>query len=168
MYFTAQGMYIYHQGGGWCQTVEECAQRAKTQLGSSKTYKPTMDLLTTQTHVFHERNTSTNPLMSDWTFVWMPYCDGGSWAGDSSAQVAAGEGEDAQLSELQFRGKRIRESVVASLTASAGFGSLTDLVIGGCSAGATAAYLHVDWYAAQAPPGATVRAMPDSGWFVEG
>jgi len=44
----------------------------------------------------------------------------------------------------------------------------TDLVVGGCSAGATAAFLHLDWWAAQAPTAAKVRGMPDSGWFLDG
>jgi hypothetical protein len=39
------------------------------------------------------------------------------------------------------------EAVVASLIATYNFDSATDLVIGGCSAGGLAAYLHVDWYA---------------------
>ena len=154
-----KGLYIYHQGGGWCQTEEECAQRAATALGSSKSYPPTKDLRTAQTHVFMTRDAALNPLMHDWTYVWLPYCDGGSFAGD-----AAGTG----ARPLQFRGKRIRQALIASLRAGAGFGAATDVVVGGCSAGGAATYFHADWYTAQAPAGATVRAMPDSGWFVEG
>eukprot|EP00937_MAST-01D_sp_MAST-1D-sp2_P000842 g842.t1 len=106
------------------------------------------------------RDAALNPLMHDWTFVWLPYCDGGSFLGDA----AGASGRTA----LQFRGKRIREALIASLRATAAFGAATDVVVGGCSAGGAAAYFHADWYAAQAPAGARVRAMPDSGWFVEG
>ena len=28
---------IYFQGGGWCYTLEECMERSKTPIGSSKT-----------------------------------------------------------------------------------------------------------------------------------
>ena len=158
-----KGMYIYHQGGGWCQTPEECAQRALTPLGSSASYAPTKDLRATQTHVFMTRDPAVN-FMSDWTFVWLPYCDGGSFAGDSSRNSSS----SSSGGKLQFRGKRIREAAIATLKATVGFGAITDLVVGGCSAGGAAAYMHADWYAAQAPAGAKVRAMPDSGWFVDG
>ena len=35
---------LHHQGGGWCQTPEECSDRAHSDLGSSKRYKSTLDL----------------------------------------------------------------------------------------------------------------------------
>ena len=149
-----KGVYIYHQGGGWCQTEEECAQRAATPLGSSKTYLPTKDLRTAQTHVFMTRDAAVNPLMHDWTYVWLPYCDGGSFAGDAAGATGG------VARPLQFRGLRIRQALIASLQASAEFDSATDIVVGGCSAGGAATYFHADWYASQAAAGATVRAMP--------
>lgn len=161
VYYISQGtrptkFYIYHQGGGWCQTAEECAQRATTVLGSSKQYPAVADLGSPDLGiVFADRNPVTNPLMHDWTYIYLPYCDGGSFSGDAEVTVAG------EL--LQFRGLRIREAVIAA-------GSLdkaTDLVVGGCSAGGAASYLHVDWYAAVVPS-AKVRAVPDSGWFLDG
>jgi hypothetical protein len=44
---------------------------------------------------------------------------------------------------LYYHGLKIRQAVAASLAAKYGFGSATDLVVGGCSAGGLAAYLHV-------------------------
>lgn len=41
-------------------------------------------------------------------------------------------------------------------------------MIGGCSAGGTSAYLHLDWYAAHGPVTAKVRGLIDSGWFLPG
>jgi len=69
---------------------------------------------------------------------------------------------------LHYRGKAIREATLASLTASYGFGKATDVVVGGCSAGAAAVYLNIDAIAHAAPLGAKVRGMPDSGWFLPG
>jgi len=61
----------------------------------------------------------------------------------------------------------MRQAVVASLRALHAFDSATDIVIGGCSAGGLAAYLHVDWYAHQVPK-ATARGLIDSGFFLDG
>ena len=80
VYYVSKGahsgthkFYLYHQGGGWCQDQDECAERALTPLGSSLSYAPTTDLMTKQTHVFMSRNESLN-WMHDWTLVYMPYC----------------------------------------------------------------------------------------------
>ena len=149
------GFFIYMQGGGWCQTAEECAQRANTTLGSSTQWPASQPFPWRETSVLMTRNASLNPLMSKWTYVFLPYCDGASFAGDTAS------------GGLHSRGLRIRQAVVAELRHSVGFGAATDVVIGGCSAGAAAVYMHLDWFAAQAPQ-AKVRGAPDSGWFVEG
>lgn len=156
-YYISRGsnkkaFYLYHVGGGWCQTEDECKQRAQTPFGSSLSYPPTWNI---SENFLMRRDDTQNPLMSNWTFVSISYCDGGSFTGDAA------------VGSLHFRGKRIREAVVRSLSERFGFDSATDIVIGGCSAGGAAAFFHTDWYASQVPT-AKVRGMPDSGWFVDG
>ena len=153
------GFYIFHQGGGWCQNVSECARRALTRLGSSANYSSTLDLAGTETHVLMSRNATRNPLTATWTLVWLPYCDGASFTGDSSAPGAGAAG-----SALFFRGLAIREAVARSLRTTAGFGAATDVVVGGCSAGATAAYLHLDWWHMQARQLCTRNPSPMAAW----
>ena len=114
-----------------------------------------------QAQVFLSRDHDENPLTAGWVHVFLPYCDGASWSGDSTAVDPSGK-------TLYFRGLAIREAVVRSLRETAGFDHATDLIVGGFSAGALAVYLHLDWWAAQAPPTAKVRGMPDSGWFMPG
>ena len=143
--------FLYMQGGGWCQDMAECQQRAATDLGSSKNWPASQD-----TGDAMSRDAAANPLMSAWTFVYLPYCDGGSFVGD------------AVVPPLHFNGLKIRQAVVASLRATANFTSATDLVVGGCSAGGLAAYLHVDWFAAQAGPTVKTRGLIDSGLFEDG
>lgn len=46
------------------------------------------------------------------------------------------------------------------------FGKATDVVVGGCSAGGLAAYLHADEWAAVVPR-AKVAALSDSGFFID-
>lgn len=133
-YYISQGsasakFYLNHQGGGWCQDVNECAQRAQTALGSSTSWGPNVSMADGMS-----REPTANPLMNNWTFVYLPYCDGGSFAGDSSCTTPT---------QLYFHGLKIRQAVAASLTQSYGWESATDLVVGGCSAGGLAAYLHV-------------------------
>jgi len=144
--------YIYHEGGGWCYDINECTQRANTPLGSSKTWATTSDMGDGMS-----RDPQVNSLMYDWTLVYLPYCDGGSFTGDAVNSSPM----------LYFRGLRIREAVVASLKAYYAFDSATDLIIGGCSAGGLATYLHVDWYASQVPK-AKAGGLPDSGFFLDG
>jgi len=156
-YYISQGsnttrFYLNHQGGGWCQDLTECAQRATSALGSSKSWTPTVDMGDGMS-----RDTNVNPLMKDWTFVYLPYCDGGSFSGDAMSSTPL----------LYFQGLKIRQAVSASLKANHGFGSATDLVVGGCSAGGLAAYLHVDWWASQVPQAKAV-GLPDSGFFLDG
>ena len=158
---ASRSFYIHHQGGGWCQNMTECIARAQTRLGSSTSWPSEMVLPDHETHVLMNRNRTINPLTASWNHVWVPYCDGGSFSGNRSAVDLSGH-------VLHFRGLAIREAVVAALRRTTRFSQASDLVIGGCSAGATAVYLHLDWYAAQVPTSARVRGVPDSGWFVDG
>jgi len=144
---------LNHQGGGWCQDLTECAQRAQSTLGSSKNWTVTVGMGDS-----FSRDPALNPLMYSWTFVYLPYCDGGSFSGNAVSPSAP---------TLYFHGLNIRQAVVASLRASYGFDDTTDLVVGGCSAGGLAAYLHVDYYAQQVPKAFT-RGLPDSGFFLDG
>ena len=112
----------------------------------------------TKGHNHFDRDAKVNPLMFDWTMIYLPYCDGQSFAGDNVS---------ATTPPLHFRGKAIREATVASLRATAGLAQATAAVVTGCSAGGAAAYFHTDWFAAQLPQAKT-RGMPDSGWFLDG
>eukprot|EP01043_Picozoa_sp_COSAG02_P007227 COSAG02_NODE_214_length_28689_cov_34.895523_1_plen_161_part_00 len=47
------------------------------------------------------------------------------------------------------------------------FGSATDVVVSGGSAGALATYLHTDMFRAALPRTTTVVGMPDAGWFMD-
>ena len=40
----ANKWYIHHQGGGWCESLDDCLGRSKGALGSSNGYGPTSGL----------------------------------------------------------------------------------------------------------------------------
>ena len=66
-----------HQiGGDWCYTEEDCLNRSKTELGSSK-YWPTVVPLG---GLFSDNETVSGEFYN-WNVVALLYCDGGSFSG---------------------------------------------------------------------------------------
>ena len=149
--------YIHHQGGGWCESWDDCLGRSSTRLGSSSSYAPAMDLK----GGYFDATPAENPMMYNWNVVFMPYCDGGSFSGNNDT-VTTYKGKP-----LYYRGKRVREAVYDSLLKDHNLGGATDAVISGCSAGGLATFLHTDqWCDALADDTKqTVKCvgMPDSG-----
>jgi hypothetical protein len=156
----ANKWYIHHQGGGWCESLDDCLGRSKGGLGSSKGYKPT----SAQNGGYFSTSPVDNPMMYNWNSVFMPYCDGGSFSGNNDTV------QPYQGATLHWRGKRIREAVYEELIANHGLKSATDVVISGCSAGGLATFLHTDqWCDALAGDAKGVKCvgMPDSGFFLD-
>jgi len=152
--------YIHHQGGGWCESMDDCLGRSKGGLGSSSSYGPTSNLK----GGYFDPSPSVNPMMYNWNTVMMQYCDGGSFSGNNETVTTY------QGTPLYFRGKRVREAVYDSLIATASLANATDVVISGCSAGGLATFLHTDqWCDALAvmAPGVKCVGMPDSGFFLD-
>lgn len=157
---SSSKLLVYFQGGGWCTSVEDCYERSRTRLGSSSSYPPEQDLGFSECDSMFSGNASCS-FMSDWTHVYIKYCDGGSYSGDNATLTAYGN------ATLAFRGSRVLDAVLDSLDEHLGLGSATDLVVSGCSAGGLAAYLHGDRVRARAPASARAVIMPDSGFFLD-
>lgn len=147
------------QGGGWCTSVEDCTSRAKTSKGSSKGWAPT----TTQLGIL-SADPAVNPHFFSYTAVYLYYCDGFSFVGDAEAPVSG----------LYFRGRRILDGVLASLSATKGLDRATSVLLSGHSAGGLATYLHADHVgdvvgrltAAGRSNGLVYGAAPDAGYFM--
>ena len=95
----------------------------------------------------------------------MQYCDGFSYSGNNetvSRVALTGVGE---YLPLYFRGARNLQATLAYLTAYAGLGNATHVLLSGDSAGGLATYWHADFLDA-ALPHAKVAAAPDSGFFL--
>ena len=162
----AQKWYVHHEGGGWCESLDDCHYRSYTYLGSTQFSLPTMSPV----GGYFSQDPAVNPMMHNWNMVYLRYCDGGSFTGDKSTPTNHAN------TQLHFRGRRIREAMLASLLADHKLGAATDVVIGGCSAGGLATYLHADHWCdalakATADPvtgdSAACVAMPDSGFFLD-
>jgi len=147
--------YIHQEGGGWCGSDEDCLSRSKGDLGSSKAYP--------KTRVFNTGYFSSdpliNPLMHNFSKIYLPYCDGGSQTGDLTLPV------NVKSSTIYYRGHRILRAMIPALMNRMLKGA-TDVVISGCSAGGLSTYLHADEWGA-ALPGTKVVALPDSGFFLD-
>jgi hypothetical protein len=155
-----QRWYIHHEGGGWCESLADCAARSLTGLGSSRGYSDTVDL----GGAYFSRDSKENPLMYNWNKVMIKYCDGGSFSGNNETITIY------ENTSLYFRGKRVREAVQAHLLEAQGMGNATDLVVSGCSAGGLATFLHTDqWCDALqiTSPRAKCVGLPDSGFFLD-
>ena len=155
----ANKWYIHHQGGGWCESWDDCLGRSKGGLGSSHGYPPKMSMQ----GGYFDAHPSQNPMMYNWNMVLMRYCDGGSFSGNNET-VATYNG-----TKLYYRGKRIREAVFDSLVTEHGLGKATDAVISGCSAGGLATFLHTDQWCDALKEKSKVKCvgMPDSGFFLD-
>jgi len=145
------------QGGGWCNSLTDCLGRSKTVLGSSLAYPATENYDTG----FLSTSQLINPLMYNWNVAYFPYCDGASFSGNNNTitQVSG--------TSLYFRGFQNLRAYLKDLNANHQFQMGTDYVIGGCSAGGLAVYLHVDWWRDNLPATARVRGLPDSGYFLD-
>lgn len=152
----AKSWYIHHQGGGWCESLDDCLGRSKSALGSSKSYPATANL----GGGYFSTDPTQNPLMYNWNKVFMRYCDGGSFSGNNDKTTTY------QGVELHWRGKRIREAVVDDLKTKHGLSDATEAMISGCSAGGLATFLHTDQWC-NALPGAKCGGLPDSGFFLD-
>ncbi len=75
---SGQHKLIMHmEGGGWCYNEDDCVGRSRTDLGSSKNWKPTASF-----NGFLSDDPQLNPLFFNWTVVFLKYCDGASFAGN--------------------------------------------------------------------------------------
>lgn len=77
----AQKWLVYFEGGGWCYDLEQCHMRTKSTMGTSKWNS--LRRGGKDSRLYTSGSSKVNPLMYDWNFVHVRYCDGGSLAGDN-------------------------------------------------------------------------------------
>jgi len=151
---NSKNWVVWHKGGGWCTSLEECAVRANTVLGSSKYFPKTIPFSSVI-----DPDPKVNPSFYDWNAIYIEYCDGSSFTSNNNPAVFKNQ-------TLHFKGKNILISVRDELKAKFGMNDVERLIITGTSAGGLATYLHVDWWAASFPQAHTV-ALPDAGYFID-
>ncbi|CAE6961959.1 PAE5 [Symbiodinium natans] len=158
---------LHLEGGGWCYdqnckapsadgTLMDCRKRSGGHLGSSKRWAQTKsaDFLSG----YLSADPKVNPVFSTWTLVYVPYCDGASFTGNSV------------VDDLHFKGEQILKAVLTELESKEGILEASRVVVSGGSAGASAVYFHADYIAKRLKEGGKqmeVLALPDAGFFLD-
>ncbi|KAK4283075.1 hypothetical protein QN277_000070 [Acacia crassicarpa] len=150
----ANNWLLQFEGGGWCNDVETCAERAQTRRGSTR--------YMTKLEVFSgilSNNASFNPDFYNWNRVKIRYCDGGSFTGDALFNNGT--------TLLYFKGQKIWEAIIHDLLPK-GLGNARKALLSGCSAGGLATFHHCDSFASYLPKNASVKCLSDAGFFLDG
>ncbi|KAM7525581.1 hypothetical protein LguiA_015483 [Lonicera macranthoides] len=147
----ANNWLVHLEGGGWCDSMEDCKARVITCHGSSKRmskYKLTGIL---------SHNRTYNPNFYNWNRILVHYCDGSSYTGDV-------EEVDPKYN-LYFRGQRVFNAVIEHLL-ELGMKNATNALLTGCSAGGIGSMLHCDQFRAMLSPTTKVKCVADGGYFI--
>lgn len=147
----ARDWLIFLEGGGFCPTLEQCHERAKSYLGTSRGIPRVLP----QKGFVSELAEQSDYASANRVFVH--YCDGLFYAGD------------AHVDGLDFAGIHILEQTIDVLAERHGLDRAEKVMLAGCSAGATATIFHADRVGARvaklAPALRTYAAVPASGFF---
>eukprot|EP00750_Incisomonas_marina_P018288 INCI2807.1.p1 GENE.INCI2807.1~~INCI2807.1.p1 ORF type:complete len:439 (-),score=56.39 INCI2807.1:65-1381(-) len=149
---------VYFKGGGWCYNEKDCAQRAKTELGSSTHFPKTFGFSGVV-----DPDPTVNPDFADFNHVIFFYCDGASFSGNASEPVKV-DGAD-----IYFRGRVVLDALLDAMdTAPYNLRNATSILVAGGSAGGLSTYLHADYIAERYKATGTekVAAAPVSGFFL--
>ncbi|XP_031394654.1 pectin acetylesterase 9 isoform X2 [Punica granatum] len=149
----ANSWLLQFEGGGWCNDVESCLDRAKSRRGSTRymsKYEVFSGILS--------NNASLNPDFYNWNRVKLRYCDGASFAGDGKF--------DNGTSLLYFRGQKIWDAIILDLLPQ-GLGNAHKALLSGCSAGGLSVFLHCDSFTRYLPTNASVKCLSDAGFFLD-
>ena len=142
---------LMFQGGAWCHSLEDCYERSKSHLGSSRRWDTDFyfpDGLASNDEV-------VNPNYHSWNKVVIGYCDGASFSGTLKHPVKVPEHHD----QVFFQGSYILDAVSDTLLKSNfGMNRASDVIISGLSAGGLSVYLHLDNIASKIKKFSTVSA----------
>ncbi|KAJ6386450.1 hypothetical protein OIU78_016375 [Salix suchowensis] len=149
----ASNWLLQFEGGGWCNDIQSCLDRAKTKRGSSLYMNKLEDF-----NGILSNDASLNPDFYNWNRVKLRYCDGGSFSGDAKF--------DNGTSVLYFRGQKIWEAIILDLLPK-GLGKADKALLSGCSAGGLSSFLQCENFYRTLPTNTTVKCLSDAGFFLD-
>lgn len=148
---------VFVPGGAWCSSNETCFWRSKTNLGSTK-YLPN---IATQGGILSS-SPNKNPHFYNWNILYLQYCDGSSFLGNSDDPV------EFKNTRLYSRGKRILSAFLEEIIGRYIKLNVTKKVlVVGNSAGGLAVMLNAHYIASQLPKGIQVDFVSDAGVFID-
>ena len=170
---------VYLEGGGECESREDCEQRSRSPLGSSSSYKKHIDAF--DTGPIMGRDKGSNPAFASWSVLYIPYCSGDDWLGTmtrvcdawtagscdgpDSGTVADDQQQLLQQAEakgLFHAGHNIIEASLDHAATAFGLDKASTILVSGGSAGGQGAYYHADWLKAKYPQ-KQVLSAPEYG-----
>ena len=129
---------IWLEGGGICQSLADCQNRAKGSLGSSKRSLPVQNV----GQGMMQADPAANPDFYEWNRVYVPYVSGDVWGGAAPQPLNpfldTGDGSKELMPTGTvgfFQGHLIVEEVLSSLKDVSGLADATEVILTGCSAG---------------------------------
>lgn len=149
----AHSWLVHMEGGGLCNDISSCLERANSSLGSSLY----MEKAIAFSGILSDQQ-SQNPDFSNWNRVTIRYCDGSAYTGDVQEVDA--------MTKLHFRGQRIWQAVMEDLLAE-GMDEAEQALLTGCSVGGLSTFFHCDDFHNLLPRNAKVKCMSDGGFFVD-
>ncbi|XP_024381508.1 pectin acetylesterase 7 isoform X2 [Physcomitrium patens] len=151
---NARNWVLFLEEGAWCESEAACKVRARAHLGSSKWMNDrTFEGILSNSE-------EVNPDFYNWNRVFVRYCDGASFSGNSSLPTKT-EGN-----ALHYRGESIWNFVIDDLLKK-GLNKVEKALLGGCSAGGLSSILHCDKLRTVLPRAKVVKCMSDAGFFVD-
>ena len=166
----SQSAILFLEGGGWCypSDVEQmnganCAIRAKSGLGSSSSYAPTIASMGYEGGAGYTSGDPSKTAWANWAAAYVKYCDGGSMTGTREDPTPQRNGSAGQL---WYRGKYNLDAQLDHMVAKHSLKSYKEIILSGCSAGGMACYLHCDYVAAYFKP-IPVKCICDAGIFLD-
>ncbi|CAI5963744.1 unnamed protein product [Closterium sp. NIES-64] len=106
-------------------------------------------------------NERINPLFHNWNLVRLLYCDGGGYAG-TRGRINRTD----SYSHPSTAGTSPKSAVLQDLQLQRGFGSASQILLSGSSAGGQATANLCDWLASLFPSAST-RCLVDAGFFLD-
>jgi len=150
--------FVFLEGWGFCFSLQDCLERSRGVHGSSHGEPRWRDLR--RDGPYFSADGEENPLLHDFNWVFVRYCDGGYFSGDVAEPLRVG------ASQVFFRGRFIREAVVHFLRREHAMDSATDVVLAGCSSGGISALFAADAWRRLMPSAARFAVFADSGYFL--
>ena len=137
----AKSAVLFLEGGGWCYPSEvlqstgaNCAYRAKSGLGSSKGYDPSIASMGYEGGTGYTSGLPNVTKWANWATAYVTYCDGGSMTGTRATSTPARNG----TGPLWYRGHYNIVAQLDSMVATKGLATYKEIILSGCSAGGMA------------------------------
>jgi hypothetical protein len=154
--FPTKTFVIYHEGGGWCASDENCYERAQGDLGSSKNYPDLPPNRLPDTAGYEGADLFASRFFANATIAYAKYCDGGSWASFNTTPTYFNS------TRIYYMGRPMLDALFADLLENRGLATAAAVLYSGCSAGGLTAYMHLDYLRTLLSPSTVLLGLADA------